>query len=111
MNTLSVIILTAAGSAGENRREVEAERCSWREGPGRKSGKPVIDQLRGAVGRHLADQLMLPMALAGSGRFRTLPLSRHSATNLEVIGHFLKLETRIEKTDHNAIEVELSCER
>jgi RNA 3'-terminal phosphate cyclase (ATP) len=27
------------------------------------------------VGEHLADQLLLPMALAGSGSFRTLPLS------------------------------------
>jgi RNA 3'-terminal phosphate cyclase (ATP) len=28
------------------------------------------------VGRHLADQLMIPMALAGGGRFRTLPLAQ-----------------------------------
>ena len=41
------------------------------------------------VGEHLADQLMLPMALAGGGSFRTGPLSEHSRTNLQVIEAFL----------------------
>jgi RNA 3'-terminal phosphate cyclase (ATP) len=40
------------------------------------------------VGRYLADQLLIPMALAGAGRFRTGPLSRHTTTNLEVIRQF-----------------------
>jgi len=37
---------------------------------------------------HLADQLLLPLALAGGGAFRTLALSSHSRTNLDVIGAF-----------------------
>lgn len=37
----------------------------------------------------LADQLMVPFALAGGGRFRTLPLSGHGRTNLEVVRRFL----------------------
>jgi RNA 3'-terminal phosphate cyclase (ATP) len=41
------------------------------------------------VGEHLADQLLLPLAIAGGGRFRTLPLSLHATTNLETIRHFL----------------------
>lgn len=41
------------------------------------------------VGDCLADQLLLPLALAGGGAFVTLPLSRHSATNIEVIRMFL----------------------
>ena len=41
------------------------------------------------VGEHLADQLMLPMALAGGGAFRTGPLSSHAETNLAVIEAFL----------------------
>ena len=41
------------------------------------------------IGRYLADQLLIPMALAGAGRFRTGPLSRHTTTNLEVIRQFL----------------------
>ncbi len=40
------------------------------------------------VGVHLADQLMLPLALAGAGSYVTGPLSRHARTNLTVIGQF-----------------------
>jgi RNA 3'-terminal phosphate cyclase (ATP) len=43
------------------------------------------------VSRHLADQLPIPIALAGAGRFRTGPLSRHTKTNLEVIRQFLEV--------------------
>lgn len=46
-----------------------------------------------AVGEHLADQLLLPMALAGGGRFTTLePLSSHTTTNIETIKRFLDVE-------------------
>jgi RNA 3'-terminal phosphate cyclase (ATP) len=40
------------------------------------------------VGSHLADQLLLPLALGAGGRFRTLPLSRHTRTNADVIAAF-----------------------
>jgi RNA 3'-terminal phosphate cyclase (ATP) len=49
------------------------------------------------VGRHLADQLLLPMALAGAGAFRTLPLSRHASTQPEILRHFL--DVRIEAAE------------
>ena len=48
------------------------------------------------VGEHLADQLMLPMAVAGAGRFRTLPLTLHATTNLETIAKFLDVPARVE---------------
>ncbi len=41
------------------------------------------------VGEHLADQIMIPLALAGGGRYLTLPLSGHSLTNRRVIETFL----------------------
>ncbi len=41
------------------------------------------------VGEHLADQLLIPMALAGGGRFRSVPASLHTRTNAEVIETFL----------------------
>lgn len=41
------------------------------------------------VGEHLADQLLLPMALAGEGSMLTLPLTSHSWTNIQVIRKFL----------------------
>lgn len=41
------------------------------------------------VGVHLADQLMLPLALLGGGSFATGALSSHARTNLETIEAFL----------------------
>ncbi|MEZ4363081.1 MAG: RNA 3'-terminal phosphate cyclase [Kofleriaceae bacterium] len=41
------------------------------------------------VGEHLTDQLLLPMALGGGGRFRCGPLSSHALTNIETIAAFL----------------------
>jgi RNA 3'-terminal phosphate cyclase (ATP) len=59
----------------------------------------VRDYLAGGapVGRRLADQLLLPLALAGGGRFRTGPLSLHTRTNMAVIERFLPV--RIEHAD------------
>jgi RNA 3'-terminal phosphate cyclase (ATP) len=42
-----------------------------------------------AAGPYLADQLLLPMALAGGGSMTTLPLTTHSISNAETIGRFL----------------------
>ena len=57
------------------------------------------------VGRYLADQLMIPMAMAGGGKFRTLPLTRHSTTNIEIINKFLDIEINAEKIDKDVYEV------
>ena len=42
-----------------------------------------------AVGEHLADQIMLPFALAGAGRFTTNRVSQHALTNAATIERFL----------------------
>lgn len=61
--------------------------------------KSLIDEVRdyiasgAAVGEHLADQLMLPMALAGGGSFTTNCVSLHARTNAEVIAKFLPART------------------
>jgi RNA 3'-terminal phosphate cyclase (ATP) len=47
------------------------------------------------VGRHLADQLLVPMAIAGGGAFLTLPPSRHTLTNIDIIRHFMQLSVDI----------------
>ena len=57
------------------------------------------------VGPHLADQLLLPMALAGGGAFRTVPLSRHASTNLEVIGRFLGTSVDVTPISDTAVDV------
>ncbi len=45
-----------------------------------------------AAGEYLADQLLLPMALAGGGAFTTTKPSLHTTTNIEVIRKFLDVE-------------------
>jgi RNA 3'-terminal phosphate cyclase (ATP) len=48
------------------------------------------------VGPHLADQLLLPMALAGGGSFRSTAWTPHAQTNAEVIREFLPVRVRAE---------------
>jgi RNA 3'-terminal phosphate cyclase (ATP) len=57
------------------------------------------------VGPHLADQLLLPLALAGGGGFRTLPLTRHARTNVEVIRQFLGSSVEVARVSDTAVEV------
>ncbi|HYE97900.1 MAG TPA: RNA 3'-terminal phosphate cyclase [Planctomycetota bacterium] len=49
------------------------------------------------VGEHLADQLLLPMALAGEGAFVAAPLSPHATTHIEVIRRFLDVPIAVER--------------
>lgn len=44
------------------------------------------------VGEHLADQLMLPMALGEGGAFRSVPPSLHTTTNADIIRRFLDVD-------------------
>jgi RNA 3'-terminal phosphate cyclase (ATP) len=57
------------------------------------------------VCRHLADQVLLPMAMAGAGSFRTLSPSEHTLTNREVIRSFLDVEIRCERMDERRWQV------
>ncbi|HKQ50436.1 MAG TPA: RNA 3'-terminal phosphate cyclase [Phycisphaerae bacterium] len=52
------------------------------------------------AGEYLTDQLMLPFAIAGNGSFRSIGLSRHSQTHLELIQSFLGPNSvKTEKSD------------
>lgn len=48
-----------------------------------------------AVGEHLADQLLVLLALAGGGSFVTLRPSSHATTNVEVIKKFLDVQIEL----------------
>lgn len=65
------------------------------------------------VGEYLADQLMLPFALAAvdgkQGAFRTGPLSEHSRTNLAVIDSFLPGRARA-RAEENGTVVEFGLD-
>lgn len=73
-------VFTGFGRKGVSAEAVAAEALAefvrWRD-----HGAPV--------GEHLADQLLLPLALAGGGTFRTGPLTEHTTTNMAVIRRFL----------------------
>jgi RNA 3'-terminal phosphate cyclase (ATP) len=59
------------------------------------------------VERHLADQLLVPMALAGGGVFRTTPLSRHARTNVGTVGRFLDVPIRTVDEEGGTVRVEV----
>jgi RNA 3'-terminal phosphate cyclase (ATP) len=59
------------------------------------------------VGEHLADQLLIPLAMAGGGSFMTLPLSRHATTNIEVLRQFMNVTARVERREKSAVAVSL----
>ena len=64
-----------------------------------KSGVPV--------GEHLADQLLLPMALAGGGSFRTLHPSRHTRTNIDVLKAFLDVDFELTEEARDCWRIEV----
>jgi RNA 3'-terminal phosphate cyclase (ATP) len=55
------------------------------------------------VGEHLADQLLIPMALAGSGSFLTGKLTRHTRTNIDVISKFIPVAFRTEDSGNGCL--------
>jgi RNA 3'-terminal phosphate cyclase (ATP) len=59
------------------------------------------------VGRYLADQLLIPMALAGGGKFRTLSPTKHTTTNAEIIKKFIDVEIAMNAYDQNQWEIEI----
>ncbi len=64
------------------------------------------------VGTYLADQIMLPLAIAvksGSGPavFRTLPLSSHSRTHLDLIRRFLDVEINVYEEPNQCVRVQI----
>ncbi|MBE3028539.1 RNA 3'-terminal phosphate cyclase [Janthinobacterium sp. GW458P] len=56
-----------------------------------------------AVGEHLADQLLLPMALAGGGAFSCSKVSQHALTNADVISRFLPVRITFEQQERGSI--------
>ena len=68
---------------GELRKSAEkvADECAKDVRRHLESGVPVCE--------HLADQLLLPLALGAGGRFRTVKPSEHTTTNAAIIARFL----------------------
>ena len=80
-------VITGFGMKGVTAEKVASDACDEAESYLR-SDIPV--------GIHLADQLLIPMALAGGGSFRTLTPTSHTVTNASVIRRFLDVPIAIE---------------
>ena len=59
------------------------------------------------VGEHLADQLLVPFALAKGGSFNTGVLSLHTQTNIEVIKKFLNVDIRATESGNGIWTIEV----
>lgn len=60
------------------------------------------------VGPHLADQLLLPLALGAGGRFLTSPPTQHTRTNIEVLGRFLTSPITMTETPDGNVLIEVA---
>jgi RNA 3'-terminal phosphate cyclase (ATP) len=76
------------------------ERGTSAEAVGAQAAREALDWIAAGVpvGPHLADQLLLPMALGGGGTFRTVAPTLHTRTHAEVIEAFLGMKIAIEDT-------------
>ena len=92
----SVEVVTGFGVKGVSAEDVASAACDEAE-KYLRSDVPV--------GMHLADQLLIPMALGGGGSFRTLEPTSHTVTNAEVIRQFLDVAIRIEQESNDAYRV------
>ena len=89
-------VFTGFGRRGV-RAETVAERAADEAQAYERAGVPV--------GPYLADQLLLPLALAGGGAFRTMPLSLHATTNFEVIRLFLDVSIDVARVSETVVDV------
>jgi len=76
-------VFTGFGERGVSAEAVAERVC--------REAKAFLDS-NVAVGPYLADQLLLPMALAGGGEFSTLEPTDHARTNAALIEKFLPVE-------------------
>ncbi len=73
----------------------------------------AIDEVRGylasgaPVGAHLADQLLVPMALGRGGMFRATGLSNHARTNIDVIRQFMDIAIDVERAPEGGVIVRM----
>ena len=106
-NALMLELVSAGASeliTGFGERGVRAEEVAQRA-----LQEAHIYEAHGApVGEHLADQLLLPMAVGAGGSFRTGPLSMHTKTNIEVLKRFVDVEitTETEREGTTQVRVE-----
>lgn len=108
-NTLSIFVRSdqlTETFTGFGQKNLSAEKVAL------KTVKQVKDYIltQAPVGKYLADQLLIPIALAGSGRFLTDRPTDHTLTNIEIIKKFLDSDFRITQAGKKLWEIALSSE-
>jgi RNA 3'-terminal phosphate cyclase (ATP) len=81
-------IFTAFGAKGIAAEDVARDAC--------RQATRYLDRSV-PVDEHLADQLLLPMSLAGGGMFVTTELSLHATTNIDTIKRFIDVRIEVEE--------------
>ena len=61
-----------------------------------------------AVGEHLADQLLIPLALGDGGVFTTVKPSPHTTTNIDVIRRFLDVRIDVENPSNRDYRIRVN---
>lgn len=59
------------------------------------------------VGSHLADQLIIPFALAGGGSFRTIAPTEHTRTQIDLVQEFLEVAISLTEDSPRAWRVQI----
>lgn len=101
---------------------LDYEGVSWVVSEYGRKGRPAeevaerfrekLQQLRqgpGVVDPHGADQLLVLLTLAGSGRFRTGPLTLHTRTQVELLPRFFPVRIQTQEVEPELIEVSVSA--
>ena len=91
-------VFTAFGEVGQSAEKVGSRVCDDVDRY-LKSSAPVGD--------YLADQLLLPMALARSGAMRCTALTPHALTNMDVIKEFLDIDFMKEREERLSWKVQV----
>jgi RNA 3'-terminal phosphate cyclase (ATP) len=68
-------------------------------------------QSEAPVGRHLADQLVLLLAMGGGGSFRTLTPTAHTTTQLDIVPQFLDVTCDITEERRGIFRIDVSTAR
>jgi RNA 3'-terminal phosphate cyclase (ATP) len=91
-------LITAFGEPGKRAERVAQE--------GAREAKQFA-RSRAPIDPHLADQLLLPLALGPGGAFLASAVTEHTRTQAEVIRRFLGLEVRIAMERPDAFRIEV----
>jgi RNA 3'-terminal phosphate cyclase (ATP) len=92
-------VFTGFGRIGASAEKVASEAAG--EARAYLASRAVADE-------HLADQILLPFALAGAGTFTATKISLHARTNIGIISMFLPIHFAMEKSD-DFVRVEVAA--